>query len=161
VIGITIHSDTAYRFLPRNELESDKGTNAKYSEAALQALMTQIQPANAEVCVLHVLEVTLGDYQSQDVFEGAHGAKLGFAHELVERFAKPLKEAGFATKTVVQEGTAKDAIVAFAEEYKPDLIFLGSHGRRGWKRLTLGSVSEAVARHVHSSVVIVRTQQHA
>jgi nucleotide-binding universal stress UspA family protein len=135
--------------------------DSRYSEAALQALMTQIQPANTEVCVLHVVEVSLGDYQSQDVFEGARGAKVGFAHELAERFAKPLKEAGFATKTVVQEGIAKDAIVEFAESYRPDYIFLGSHGRRGWKRLTLGSVSEAVARHVHSSVVIVRTQPHA
>jgi nucleotide-binding universal stress UspA family protein len=135
--------------------------DSRCSEAALQSLMTQIQPANAEVCVVHVVEPSLGDYQSQDVFEGAHGAKVGFAHELVERFAKPLKEAGFATKTVVHDGTATDAIVAFAEDYKPDYIFLGSHGRRGWKRLTLGSVSEAVARHVHSSVVIVRTQQHA
>jgi len=135
--------------------------DSRYSEAALQALMTQIQPANTEVCVLHVVEASLGDYQSQDVFEGARGAKVGFAHELAERFAKPLKEAGFTTKTVVREGTAKDAIVEFAESYKPDYIFLGSHGRRGWKRLTLGSVSEAVARHVHSSVVIVRAQPHA
>ena len=135
--------------------------DSTYSQAALQALMTQIQPENTEVCVLHAVDVSLGDYQSQDVFEGAHGAKLGFAHELVERFAKPLKEAGFATKTAVQEGNAKDAIVQFAEYYEPDYIFLGSHGRRGWKRLTLGSVSEAVARQAHSSVVIVRTQQHA
>lgn len=136
--------------------------DSKYSEAALQALITQIPPTNAEVCILHVVEPSLGDYQSQDVFDGAHDAKLSFAHELVERFVKPLKEAGFRTSSVVQEGAAKADIVDFAENWKPDYIFLGSHGRRGWKRLTLGSVSEAVARQVHCSVVIARArQEHA
>ncbi len=90
------------------------------SEEALQALMAQVQPANTEVCILHVVDVSLGDYQSQDVFEGAHGAKINFAHELVDRFAKTLKEAEFVTKTAVQEGDAKVGIVEFAENWKPD-----------------------------------------
>jgi len=135
--------------------------DSKYSEAALQALLTQIKPENAEVSVLHVVDVTLGDYQSQDVLEGAHRAKMNYAHELVNRYVETLKEAGFAAQPVVKQGGPQGTIVEFAEQWQPDLVFLGSHGRRGWKRLTLGSVSEAVAHHVHCSVVIARPQLHA
>jgi nucleotide-binding universal stress UspA family protein len=134
--------------------------DSKYSEAALEALMSQITPTNADVCVLHVLDVGLGDYQSQDVFEGAHRARMVYARELVDRYARKLKEGGYTVESVVKQGGPQGTIVEFAEQWQPDLIFLGSHGRRGWKRLTLGSVSEAVAHHVHCSVVIARPQQH-
>jgi nucleotide-binding universal stress UspA family protein len=33
---------------------------------------------------------------------------------------------------------------------------MGSHGRRGFDRLVLGSVSETVAMHAHCSVEVVR-----
>jgi nucleotide-binding universal stress UspA family protein len=40
------------------------------------------------------------------------------------------------------------------------LIVVGSHGRKGLDRFFMGSVSEAVARHAHCSVQIVRVQSH-
>jgi nucleotide-binding universal stress UspA family protein len=132
--------------------------DSKYSQAATQALMAQMQPSNAEVCVLNIVEPSLGDYQSADVLEGARDAKFKYANELTARFAKELKDAGYSSKPVVEEGDAKRSIVEFAESWKPDYVFLGSHGRTGWKRFTLGSVSEAVAHHVPCSVVIVRDQ---
>jgi nucleotide-binding universal stress UspA family protein len=36
------------------------------------------------------------------------------------------------------------------------LVILGSHGRRGFERLTLGSVSEHVALHAPCSVEVIR-----
>ena len=51
------------------------------------------------------------------------------------------------------------AILAAAEEWKPDLIVMGSHGRRGFDRLILGSVSETVALHAKCSVEVVRKVQ--
>ena len=42
-----------------------------------------------------------------------------------------------------------------------DLIVVGSHGRRGFRRFLLGSVSEAVAMNAHCSVVVVRAQRKA
>lgn len=135
--------------------------DSKYSETALEALKNQVTTTGADVRVLHVVEVTLGDYQSQDFLEGAHNAKMSYAHELVNRYVKKLKEAGYAAEPVVKQGDPQGTIVEFAEQWQPDLIFLGSHGRRGWKRLTLGSVSEAVVHHVHCSVVIARPQPRA
>jgi nucleotide-binding universal stress UspA family protein len=43
-----------------------------------------------------------------------------------------------------------------AKEWGADLIVLGSHSRRGLDRMLMGSVSEAVARHAHCSVEVIR-----
>jgi nucleotide-binding universal stress UspA family protein len=47
-------------------------------------------------------------------------------------------------------------ILKEAETWGADLIVLGSHGRRGIKRLLIGSVSESVAIHATCSVELVR-----
>ena len=48
------------------------------------------------------------------------------------------------------------AILAAADAWLPDLIAMGSHGRRGFDRLVLGSVSETVSLHAACSVEVVR-----
>src|ERR1044071_2885401 len=53
-------------------------------------------------------------------------------------------------------GNAKEVILEEARKWDADLIVVGSHGRRGFKRFLLGSVSEAVAMNAHCSVVVVR-----
>ena len=49
-----------------------------------------------------------------------------------------------------------EIILDEAGRYGADLIVVGSHGRRGWNRWWLGSVSEAVAMHAECSVRVVR-----
>jgi nucleotide-binding universal stress UspA family protein len=49
-----------------------------------------------------------------------------------------------------------EVILEEARRWDADLIIVGSHGRRGFKRFLLGSVSEAVAMKAHCSVVVVR-----
>jgi nucleotide-binding universal stress UspA family protein len=43
-----------------------------------------------------------------------------------------------------------------ADEWGAQMIVVGSHGRRGFDRLTMGSVSEHVAFHAHCSVQVIR-----
>jgi nucleotide-binding universal stress UspA family protein len=134
--------------------------HSKYSEAAVHALIEQVRSEGTEVAVLHVMEVSLADFESRENFETTRTARLQQANELVERFVAELKEAGYAAKPVVEEGDAKESIISFAEHWKPDVIFVGSHGKRRFRRLTLGSVSEAVARHAPCSVQIVRVPEN-
>ena len=47
-------------------------------------------------------------------------------------------------------------IVKEANFWHADLIVVGSHGRRGFDRLTMGSVSEHVAFHARCSVEVIR-----
>lgn len=51
---------------------------------------------------------------------------------------------------------ASDCIVAAARRSRADLIVMGTHGRRGWKRLAVGSDAESVLRTAPVPVVMVR-----
>lgn len=67
-----------------------------------------------------------------------------------------LAAAGLKATTAVLSGNPKEVILQEAKKWNADLIVVGSHGRRGFKRFLLGSVSEAVAMNAHCSVVVVR-----
>lgn len=130
--------------------------HSEYSGAALRALIAQVRPENTEVAVLHVMELSLGDFESRETFQHTRPARVKDAQQLLEKFVSELRASGYSAKAVVEEGVAKEAILNFAEHWKPDVIFLGSHGHRAFRRLSLGGVTEAVARHANCSVEIVR-----
>ncbi|MBK8316162.1 MAG: universal stress protein [Acidobacteria bacterium] len=53
-------------------------------------------------------------------------------------------------------GHAEEVIINKAKEVNADLIVIGSHGYRGFKKFLLGSVSQAVAWHSPCSVEVIR-----
>ena len=59
--------------------------------------------------------------------------------------------------TDVLFGSPDSRIVEAAEEMRPDLVVVGSHGYSRWERLLLGSVSDSVVHHAPCSVLVVRT----
>jgi nucleotide-binding universal stress UspA family protein len=79
------------------------------------------------------------------------------AKEVLEQQAKRIEESGVSVKeTYLLEGRADEEIVALAEEIGAGLIVMGSRGHGRLRRTLLGSVSDAVVRHAHCPVTIVR-----
>jgi nucleotide-binding universal stress UspA family protein len=79
------------------------------------------------------------------------------AKEMLEQQAKSIEESGGTVKeTHLREGRAAEEIVEVAEEIGAGLIVMGSRGHGRIRRALLGSVSEAVVRHAHCPVTIVR-----
>ena len=74
----------------------------------------------------------------------------------IESVEQVLASAGLKATAAVLSGNPKEVILEEAKKWNADLIVVGSHGRRGFKRFLLGSVSEAVAMNAHCSVVVVR-----
>jgi nucleotide-binding universal stress UspA family protein len=134
--------------------------DSKYSEAAAQAIVRQMRSEGAEVCVFHVvvplLIIPYGYMGHVETLEAAQQEKLKEGKELAERTAQQLRSAGFQAYAVTEEGEPKTAILDKATQWAPDVIFMGSHGRKGIDRFLIGSASEAVLRHAHCSVEIVR-----
>jgi nucleotide-binding universal stress UspA family protein len=72
-----------------------------------------------------------------------------------------VKSAGQLREVKVKPVTVKsdlvaEAIIATAKRNKCDLIVMASHGRRGLKRLLLGSETQQVLTHSHTPVLVLR-----
>ena len=57
---------------------------------------------------------------------------------------------------VVKSGVVSEALLAAAKKHKCDLIMMASHGRKGIKRLLLGSEAQHVLTHAAMPVLILK-----
>lgn len=123
-----------------------------FSEAAIRATTTRIRPEDTEVLLLHVIEPGAFFEQDASVDERSNAPR-----QWMKEAAQELETSGFKdVETRVIEAETRTGILSVAEEWQPDLIVLGSHGRKGLDRFLMGSVAESVARHASCSVLIVR-----
>jgi nucleotide-binding universal stress UspA family protein len=65
---------------------------------------------------------------------------------------------GVSAKGHVVQGEPSAALTAAAQSEAADLIVLGSHGRRGFQHLFLGSVAEHVVRSAAIPVLVIRSR---
>ncbi|ATZ61719.2 MAG: universal stress protein [Methanosarcinales archaeon Met12] len=63
---------------------------------------------------------------------------------------------GVKVKTITERGSAPKHIVETAEQENVDLIVMGTIGRTGLNRITIGSVAEMVIKAAHIPVLVVR-----
>lgn len=139
--------------------------DSEFSQAAVRSVIERIRPENVEVAVLTVVDL-INYFTSEKAakaylpeIDQIRQDRLKKAGELVGRAAHLLEAAGFKVSSEISEGDPKHRILTFAEAWGADLIVLGSHGRRGFERALLGSVSESVVRYARCSVAVVRTQR--
>lgn len=66
------------------------------------------------------------------------------ANDFLDELASKLKPYGYQTRITTMLGTPVDGILQEAKALHPDLILMGSRGRRGLTRMVLGSVSHAL-----------------
>lgn len=137
-----------------------------FSEASSAALPLAAQWAQAFGAELHVLHVkVLHDLHSGDPTE--EPAFPGFAQyleainqrtgELMDRLLETGGEGCLEIHRATRRGTAAPPeILAYADEIEADLVVMATHGRRGLRRLFLGSVAEEVVRHSNRPVLTVR-----
>jgi nucleotide-binding universal stress UspA family protein len=59
-------------------------------------------------------------------------------------------------KMQVCDGDPGTEIAKYGEDISADLIVISSHGRRGFKRLLIGSVAERVVRLAHCPVLVLK-----
>lgn len=69
---------------------------------------------------------------------------------------QPLGSDVEVVEAVVRDVAAGPAILNYASDHDVDLIALGTHGRRGVRRVLLGSVAEEVVRNADRPVLTVR-----
>ncbi len=145
------------------------------AEAALDDLQKAGFPSEVEALVLSVTEVSLPPPppSSYEIIEQARAVHvpaditrvyakgspaLQEAQSLAERAAARLRSnfPGWEITAEASVGSPARELVRKADEWKPDLIVVGSHGRSAVERLLLGSVSQGVLTYARCSVRVAR-----
>ena len=136
---------------------------SKLSKMAVDHALNLADITGAEVIALKVVP-----RYPQTYFEG--GVALAATeiariekqwHEEAMSAVNAVKSAGQLLEVKVKPVTVKsdlisEAVIATAKRNKCDLIVMASHGRRGIKRLLLGSEPQQVLTHSHIPVLVLR-----
>lgn len=117
--------------------------------------------SGGQLCLFHVVNELVLDYPC-----GAQPSGMTLVDSLRElgngllRQGEDLvRKQGLSVESVLFEGfggSAADPIVAQARKWNADLIVMGTHGRRGLRRLAMGSDAEMVVRESSVPVLLVR-----
>lgn len=82
------------------------------------------------------------------------------ADAVVEHAEAELQAAGLPTEKRVPTGDPRDALLRLAKDERVDLMVVGSHGRTGFAKLLLGSVSSHAVTHASCNVLVVKDDSH-
>jgi nucleotide-binding universal stress UspA family protein len=133
-----------------------------FSTTSRRALETAIALARVEgaaLTIVHVLPpLVVLPRHSVDAATLARLAKEGreWGSRELARVAANAERAGVQATVQLREGDASDQIVRAARSSKADFIVMGTHGRRGFRRLFLGSVASGVIAAARCPVVTVK-----
>jgi nucleotide-binding universal stress UspA family protein len=145
----------------RRQTAAAAADGSKFSIAAIRSVAKRPWARDSEFRVIAIPEPFLAvrqfPFELTEV-EKLNGDALKDAKRCAAAGAGILARAGLKVETDTPLPTDSDGneIVKEATRWGANLIVLGSHGRRGFDRLTIGSVSERVAFHAHCSVEVVR-----
>jgi nucleotide-binding universal stress UspA family protein len=117
------------------------------SNEALKAAVELAKHDGAELVLVHVWEIPTYSYAAMDY---AAADLLGPVRDaaqaqLTETLARVRKDVPGATGTL-EHGLPWHEVLAAIERTQPDLVVMGTHCRKGVRRMLLGSVAEKIVR---------------
>src|SRR5215471_13209188 len=131
---------------------------SEFSDAAYHHALSLAEYYKARLVCLHVVELwkyPFADYAAyqSDYAKFSDAIKEGGEKRLQE-FVKRHASKHVRPDLVVQEGNASDCILSFAQAENIEVVVMGTHGRRGFDRLVLGSTTERVLPKATAPVLV-------
>lgn len=136
---------------------------SKLSDKAVDHALALADMTGAELVALNVVPSYPSTY-----FEGGVAVASAEVDRVeqqwlsdAQRIVNAVKAKGQLREVKVRASTVKselvaEAIIAAAKRHKCDLIVMTSHGRRGIKRMLLGSETQQVLTHSQTPVLVLR-----
>ncbi len=135
-----------------------------FSVSAYEYALTLAEYYKAHLVTLHAIELSKYPYAD---YVGATGDFADLSRALcaggkvrLREFVKKHSRDGAESQLVVDQGNASDLILSFARKHNVELIVMGTHGRRGFDRLVLGSTTNRVMRKACCPVLVVSNPAH-
>lgn len=125
------------------------------SKAALWTAIVLAKRLNARAVLVHAVEPP-GSLQSGPL--RADELSRRRSTQRLQKMISASRASEVIDDKIVIAGNPVEVVLDQAKHRKTDLIIVGTHGRRGMKRLMLGSVAEAVSRKAPCPVFVVKAQ---
>jgi len=113
------------------------------------------QAINAKLFICHVIDLT-----SMVIYGEAYMDHLNHEEEVVayakSEVARMTSSCALESEALIGSGHAADEIERFVKERKIDLVIAATHGRSGFKRLLLGSVTARLMRNLSCPLLIIQ-----
>jgi len=136
------------------------------ADQALEHAIRLARLASAKIVVIYVVEYPSTLYTSEvfDV-EPFHIAMVDEAKAVLDKAKLRLDRAGVVGEVrTIDSGSIGKSIAEEIENAVTnldiDLVIMGTHGRRGFQRLMLGSVAEAFVRRSPVPVMLIPARSH-
>jgi general stress protein 26/nucleotide-binding universal stress UspA family protein len=132
-----------------------------YSSEAVREVIARPWPPGTIVRVLSAVEDILTPatdlwYDASGNLQHANQELTERAEQMTARIAESLADTGLKSEPLVRHGDPRTLIVDEAKEWGADLIVIGTHGYKGFKRILLGSVAHSIVSNAPCSVEVVR-----
>ncbi len=129
--------------------------NSEYSMKAAKKGLELAHQLEAKTALIFVVDrsKTLGNIDAGITHEQALIVLKKEAAQTLDELAEMYN--GNELMKFMPEGNPEEDILKTAENWKADLLVLGTHGRTGLKHLLMGSVAERVVRHSVIPVMVV------
>ena len=133
-----------------------------FSPAAGRALRNAAALAapGAAIEIVHAWQLPAGSWgatllgQARFPWSTVRDAVLSSAQGQADKLVEGSADLGHPMHVDLIQGPPASVITHAAEQGGHDLIAIGTHGHRGFRRLLLGSVAESVIRHAPCSVLV-------
>src|SRR5271154_3449775 len=137
---------------------------SEFSVRAYHHALSLAEHYQAKLVAQHIVELwrhpSAGFAASAGLYEETRQAFCESGKKQLREFVKNHTHDEIQPELVVQEGVAADHILSFAQAQKTDVIVMGTHGRRGFDRLMLGSVTDRVMRRAPCPVLAICKPPH-
>lgn len=126
---------------------------SRHSVSATEKAVNFAKSYGSELAVISVVDVPAEFYaEAPKAVEDLIRKAKGF----VAAVKKKADDSGIKTSTFIGEGESYEVITNTANHEKADVIFMGSHGRAGFRKILMGSVTEKVIGYAPCPVLIVK-----
>ncbi|RQR55239.1 universal stress protein [Burkholderia sp. Bp9125] len=136
------------------------------SRHAFDAALALAQSHGAELQPFYVVE-NAAIYYNVPGYDPSvlHDQLVEQGNDLAKEFTQRMQAAGVKGEATLGEASSiadvSALILEAATAFGADLLVLGTHGRRGFRRLVLGSIAEQCVRHASLPVLLIPAAAHA
>lgn len=152
------HSDNNVLVVPRNAVVDWDNIcvatdGSEYSDVALERAIDYARDLGGRLTIAAVVDMHPEYYADATDIVDKMGIK---ASETLEKAEATAAKAGVEAKTVLLRGDPAQELATMAKNEDCGIIFVGTRGRSGVKKLLLGSVAEKIIGFAHCPVFVAK-----